>query len=302
MQHLFLQARLAHRRVTRYLLPFLLLSACGCLSLPPTDHAQGVPTASTVDSAAAPQDRVWQTPAAVSPSAERDESPSPLAPIATFLTGRDSNLAKQWDAWGRRHLRDGDVIFTMGQSRVVMGLINFSKFSSDIADSRFSHVGIVAIENGEPFVYDTVSGGPRRKPFGWYLARNKVQRVAIKRPRPQLAEHASAAAEFCRGVHRAQVPFDEQFRLNDDRYYCAELVDLAYRQRGVPLCVPIAIEELPNYDRFPASVAWAVETFTSISSEQAILLPGNERHGIWSSPDLMLLLSERAPRQGPPVQ
>ena len=224
--------------------------------------------------------------------------PSSNFPLASLFT--ESQLSRDWNAWGSRTLRDGDVIFTMGQSRVVMGLINFSKFSSDIADSRFSHVGIIAIEDETAYIYDTVSGGPRRKKLGWYLSQRKTQRVAIKRLHVQFASHIPPAIEFCRYVYDEQVKFDERFRLEDDRYYCAEFVDLAYRRSGLPMCPPTPINQLPNYSDFSVPVAKMVEWFTSISPEQQIIMPGNESMGIWSSPALKLILPERDPATGPP--
>lgn len=225
-----------------------------------------------------------------------------LAPafFGALLPGYESPLSQQWNAWGSEHLQDGDLIFTMGESRVVMGLINFSKFSSEIAASRFSHVGLIAIEDGKPYVYDTVSGGPRRKELGWYVTHGKIERVAFKRPQQQLARHGADAVQFCRWVHKEHVPFDEQFRLDDDRYYCAELVDLAYRRSGLPLCQPVAINDLPKFDEFSRSTVWLVETFTSISADQRVIFPGNEKLGIWSSPALQVLVNERSPYDGPP--
>jgi len=189
----------------------------------------------------------------------------------------------------------------MGESRIVMGLIDFSAFSSDIAASRFSHVGVIAMEDGKAYVYDTVSGGPRRKELGWYLGRGKVQRVAIKRPRPEFAQHGAEAVNFCRWVFDERIPFDERFRLDDDRYYCAELVDMAYRRNGLPLCQPIAIDELPKFDEFSPQTVWMVKTFTSITPDQKVILPGNESQGIWSSPALQLLIEEQSPMDGPPA-
>ena len=220
--------------------------------------------------------------------------------LDALVPGYESPLSQHWNEWGSKNLQDGDLVFTMGESRVVMGLIDFSAFSSDIAASRFSHVGIVAIEDGQPYVYDTVSGGPRRKELGWYLARGKVRRVAIKRPHHHVAHHGPLAVNFCRWVHEEQIPFDEQFKLDDDRYYCAELVDLAYRRSGLPLCSPVAIHSLPNFDEFSPSTVWLVETFTSISPDQTVILPGNETHGIWSSSAFHVLLHEQSPINGPP--
>lgn len=211
----------------------------------------------------------------------------------------DGDLSEQWNEWGSQHLQSGDLVFILGHSRLLMGLIDFSKFSSEIADSRFSHVGIVAIEQGRPYVYDTVSGGPRRKELGWYLGRDEIRRVAFLRPRPEFARHTPDVVRFCRDAWRNQIPFDERFRMGDDKYSCAEFVEVAWRRQGVPLCEPIPINQLPNFAAVPAATVMMVEALTSISREQPILLPGNESFGIWSSPALQVLLPEQSPRQIP---
>ena len=212
---------------------------------------------------------------------------------------RESRLSQQWNEWGSQHLQSGDVIFILGQSRLIMGLINFSEFSSEIAASRFSHVGIVSIEEDKPYVYDIVSGGPRRKELGWYLTRDKIQRVAIRRPRTALSRQIPSVIRFCHQVYHGAVPFDRRFRLDDDRYYCAEFVDMAWRRQGVPLCDPVRINTLPNFGSFPTATIVLVEALTSISRDQAVFLPGNESFGIWSSPALTLLLPEQSPEQVP---
>lgn len=211
----------------------------------------------------------------------------------------DGDLSEQWNEWGSQHLENGDIIFILGHSRLLMGLIDFSKFSSEIAASRFSHVGIISIEQGRPYVYDTVSGGPRRKELGWYLARDEIRRVAIQRPRPEFARHTPDVIRFCRDAYSNQIPFDERFRVGDDRYSCAEFVEVAWRRQGVPLCEPIPINQLPNFAAVPAATVIMVEALTSISREQPIVLPGNESFGIWSSPALQVLLPEQSPQQVP---
>ncbi len=219
--------------------------------------------------------------------------------VSQLFDRRESRLSQQWNEWGSQYLQSGDIIFILGQSRLVMGLINFSEFSSEIAASRFSHVGIVSIEEGKPYVYDIVFGGPRRKKLGWYLTRDKIQRVAIRRPRTELARQVPSVIQFCRQVYNGGVPFDGQFRLGDDRYYCAEFVEMAWRCQGVPLSEPIRINKLPNFASFPKSTIMLVEAMTSISQDQAVFMPGNESYGIWSSPELTLLLPERSPQQVP---
>ena len=228
------------------------------------------------------------------------QSTSGLSRLETLLQPAGSrDLAGQWDDWGRRNLQDGDVVFILGTSRVFLGLVNFSKFSSEIADSRFSHVGIIAIEDGQPYVYDTVSGGPRRKPLGWFLARSQIRRVAFRRPREDLESRLPHVLHFCRQVYSEHVPYDEQFLLNDDRLYCSEFVEEAFRQQDISLCDAVRIDSLPNFDAFPAAMSAMIETTTSISREQAVIFPGNESYGIWSSPMLTLLLPEQSPNQVP---
>jgi hypothetical protein len=235
-----------------------------------------------------------------SPASERTGKQSKN--FFTSLFHRDeSELSQQWNMWGSRALRDGDLIFTMGSSRVAMCLVNFSEFSTDIADSRFSHVGVIAIEDGTPVVYDIISGGPRRKELGWYLDRDKITRVAFKRPQEKFAQHAHSAVQFCRQVYADKIDFDERFRLDNDQYYCAEMVDTAYRRSGLTLCSPVPINQLPNFDQFSKPMMIVVQALTSIEPDQQIILPGNENIGIWSSPTLFVVLPEQSPASGPPI-
>ena len=77
--------------------------------------------------------------------------PVPMTPLMT-----------QWDAWGKSVLKDGDVLFRRGDATLLLGRFPFSRFTARVSGSQFSHTGIVAIEDGEPFVYDTTKAGVRR--------------------------------------------------------------------------------------------------------------------------------------------
>ena len=72
---------------------------------------------------------------------------------------------EQWDRWGRTVLRDGDIVFRLGDARVLFGYFPFSRFIANVSGSKYSHVGTVAIEDGAPVVYDTAKPGVRRQPF-----------------------------------------------------------------------------------------------------------------------------------------
>jgi hypothetical protein len=199
-----------------------------------------------------------------------------------------------WEDWGRRNLRDGDILFRMGDARAACGLFPFSKVSAAIACSRFSHSGIVAIEGGQPVVYDTTTTGPQRQPFPIWVLDTRGS-LGIKRPRPEYQALAPRAVEFCRAVYHAQVPFDYDMKMGDDRFYCIELTERAYRQAGLPLSRPIQLDHLPHYADHP----WLVRLMklaTSMVPNQKAYVIGNDGIGIWSSPSLELVYESRDPR------
>ena len=59
----------------------------------------------------------------------------------------------QWDGWGRKVLRDGDIVFRLGDARTMLGFLPLSRFIAHAKwKSAFSHTGIVAIEDGARFL------------------------------------------------------------------------------------------------------------------------------------------------------
>ena len=61
--------------------------------------------------------------------------------------------------WGASVLREGDIVFRMGDARTLQGMFPLSLFIAKATGSVFSHTGIVAIEEGSPVVYDCSSSG-----------------------------------------------------------------------------------------------------------------------------------------------
>src|SRR6185312_15457267 len=114
---------------------------------------------------------------------------------------------KQWDAWGKKVLRDGDIVFRRADARVLFGRFPFSRFIANVTNSRFSHTGIVAVEQGKPVVYDTTKAGVRRQPFAVWMLDN-VGALGVKRVRPELRGRALQAVANCRELFQKQVPFD----------------------------------------------------------------------------------------------
>ena len=86
----------------------------------------------------------------------------------------------RWDRWGRQVLRDGDIVFRMGDARLLHGYFPMSRFLANCSNSRFSHTGIIAIEKDGPVVYDTTRPAVARQPFCVWVLDN-VGCIGVKR-------------------------------------------------------------------------------------------------------------------------
>ena len=232
----------------------------------------------------------WMKPAAWAgnfwgPEATRARSTGELPPLPT------SPAMERWAAWGKAVLRDGDVVFRLGDAKALGGVFPLSRFIAAATDSRFSHTGIVAIEDGSPVVYDASSDGVQRQPFEvWML--DCVGPFGVKRPRPEVQKHVPGVLAFCRSQFEGQVPFDFEFNPDDAAFYCVELTEKAFRSQGLKLSEPVKIGDWERLDGYPLT-ALSTPTVTKsflarpITMEQPVFVPGNDRQGVWSSPLLL---------------
>src|SRR4051812_36080536 len=99
---------------------------------------------------------------------------NPWGPAASVARGDQpvvctDPVMEAWDRWGRGELRDGDVVFRLGDTRVLYGFFPLSRFIARATGSRFSHAGVVAVERGEPVVYDCAASGVQRQPFAFWM-------------------------------------------------------------------------------------------------------------------------------------
>lgn len=211
-----------------------------------------------------------------------------------------------WNAWAAEHVQSGDIVFVLGDSRVLLGLVNFSKLSTEIAESPFSHVGLASREGDEVFVYDIVAEGARHISFGKYMNDGRVLSVAIKRLRPEYQGYVPGAIAYCRKVCAAKCRFDLDFRLDNERLYCSEMLELAFRSGGLALSEAIPINQLPRFDLLREPTKHLVTIATRVEYSQPIYLPGNERFGIWACPYLELVLppvdAASPPREDAPLR
>jgi hypothetical protein len=238
---------------------------------------------------------------------------NPWGPVATRAraTGEMPALVMtpsmtEWDRWGREVLREGDIVFRLGNARTLVGLFPFSWFLASASGSRYSHTGIVAVEDGAPVVYDSTKFGVRRQPFHVWVLDN-VGSIGVKRLRADRRQHIPGVIGFCRNVYEEQVPFDFEFSLDDAKLYCLEMTEKAFRSQGLQLSEPVRLGDMERLDQFPLSAFLFVHCSTlslehPISLEQSVYLPGNDQHGIWSSPLLETVYAPEAAtaKESPP--
>jgi hypothetical protein len=206
-----------------------------------------------------------------------------------------------WDQWGRKVLRDGDIVLRLGDARTMLGWFPLSHLIAQATASPYSHTGIIAIEDGVTVVYDCSSSGIQRQPFAvWML--DCVGPLGVKRLKPEHRGRITGVLGFCRKVFEEQVPFDYEFRMDDSKLYCLEFTEKAFRSQGLALSEPVRIgdwEQLVNYPltAFAFLKLSGLTLNQPITLDQPVYLPGNDHSGIWASPLLETVFSS-APKTG----
>lgn len=197
---------------------------------------------------------------------------------------------QQWDAWGRKVLRDGDILFRLGDARAALGMFPVSRFIARASGSIYSHTGIVAIEDGDPYVYDTTDFGPRRQPLHIWVLDN-IGPMGVKRLKAEYRDRIPKVLGYLRDVYQKQVPFDIDLDTSDKALYCVEMTEKAHRAAGVPLSDPIKLGDMERAGDFPVRMM-ALQYLSSwycsrpLTYEDYVFFPGNDRFGIWGSSKL----------------
>ncbi len=137
-------------------------------------------------------------------------------------------------------LRDGDIIFHTSRSAQSIVI-------QKATHSKYSHMGIVFIRDGNPYVYEaikTVQYTPLKK----WVARGDGGHYVIKRLRdadrvltPEAVAKLRQVAAKLQGK-----PYDLTFEWSDSRIYCSELVWKIY-DRGLGLPVG-RLQKLRDFD------------------------------------------------------
>jgi hypothetical protein len=141
------------------------------------------------------------------------------------------------DMWNRHaidsamgELQTGDIVLRMGQ-----GADSYLLAQLNRKNKNYSHCGIVAIENGKPYVYHSIGGEDnpderlRRDPAAFYFSDRHNGAIAIVRY--DLGKDGTERlVAVARAFYKKRPRFDMKFDLaTDDKLYCSEFVYKALR-------------------------------------------------------------------------
>jgi permuted papain-like amidase YaeF/Yiix C92 family enzyme len=114
--------------------------------------------------------------------------------------------------------RDGDIVFHTSRSAQSLAIQLATK-------SPYSHMGIVYVREGKPFVFEAVQP-VKLTPLDDWIERGEGRHVVVKRLRDADARLTSETLRKMRAVGEqlAGKDYDPYFEWSDDRIYCSELV------------------------------------------------------------------------------
>lgn len=120
---------------------------------------------------------------------------------------------------------NGDLIFQTSQSRQSAAILAAT-------GSDFTHMGIVHLRDGEPYVIEAYRN-VEETPLDDWIARGEGDRYSLYRVADLSPEQATEAIDAALGY--LGQPYDPFFRDGDDAIYCSELVRLAFAAAGIEL-------------------------------------------------------------------
>ncbi len=120
--------------------------------------------------------------------------------------------------------RDGDIVFHTSRSSQSLAI-------QKATGSRYSHMGIVYLRDGEPFVFEAVAT-VRLTPLAEWIARGVDSHFVAMRlaAADDLLTQATLERMIDSGQSFAGKSYDLYFEWSDDRLYCSELVWKVYQR------------------------------------------------------------------------
>lgn len=188
-----------------------------------------------------------------------------------------------------QNLQPGDIIFRLGTTQLLGGLIDFSKEIAKATQSNFSHAAIVyqVFADGAIIADITNTGVARRYVIDWYL--DGSSNIVVKRLKPEYQSYVPLILAELKKQIELDVLYDEKFISDDNRFYCTELTDHCFRVAGIPLAPKIRIKDFPKYNLLFAFAC----PIGGIDVNSEVALVGNNRIGLFSSDKLETILDLR---------
>ena len=120
-------------------------------------------------------------------------------------------------------LQEGDVVFIESQS-------SQSPYIKVGTMSKWTHCGVV-VNTPQGMKVLEASKTVRLTPFAKFIGSAKNENWMVKRPKRKLPEPISYSKYL-------GMPYDLEFKFNNGKMYCSELVWLIYQDQGIELCKP----------------------------------------------------------------
>jgi hypothetical protein len=183
-----------------------------------------------------------------------------LGVLLLALSGCGDSLAAQ--------LRDGDIIFHTSRSAQSVAVQNATH-------SKYSHMGIIFLRDGKPYVYEAIKT-VQYTPLMKWISRGDGAHYVVKRLReadrvltPDAVAKLRKTADKFRGK-----PYDLTFEWSDDRIYCSELVWKIYdRAIGVRIG---RLQKLRDFDLSAVVVKTKMKERygNHVPMEETVISPG----------------------------
>jgi len=121
-------------------------------------------------------------------------------------------------------VREGDLVFHRSRS-------SQSRAVALATGSSYTHMGIVLLTDGQPFVLEAVQP-VKLTPLAAWITRGEGGRVVVKRlaNRDRVLTQEVIERMHQLGSSWLGRPYDPQFRWDDERLYCSELVYKLYQR------------------------------------------------------------------------
>ena len=176
-------------------------------------------------------------------------------------------------------LKEGDFLFQDSDCGPFCDAIE--KVTFGVKHAKFSHIGLVVKnKNGELVVLEAISKGVIETPVDSFLNRSfddeNNPKVAVGRIKPEFAHLIKPAIDSA--YSRLNKAYDDIFDINNDKYYCSELIYFAFKEANKGQAVfelqPMTFKDPETKQPFPIWVDYYEKLGEPIPEGEPGLNPG----------------------------